>query len=180
MASGPGNGLYWQGFKLASNTFRYRKFPSKKFMCIISSTRTREKVKIKDISIKFFYKFFLIIKSWCICCSLHIKSLIKPPATISQRHKRAKTVLFDFTTPWKLLIFIIRLFRGETDQLSGATFRLSSVVKFGQTLPIGSTHFGFFYWFPLRSITYVTILQFWKKSLKLLHIALLGPYLGKN
>ena len=42
------------------------------------------------------------------------------------------------------LIFVIRFFRGETDQVSGASFMLSSVVKFGQILPIGSTHFGFF------------------------------------
>ena len=131
----------------------------KRNLCAHIQVQELEKgVKIKDISIKIFYKFLLIIKSWCICCSLHIKSLIKPPITISQRHKPAKTVLFDFTTQWKFLIFIIRFFRGETDQLSGATFRLSSVVKFGQNLPIGSTHFGFFYWFPLRSITYVTIL----------------------
>ena len=54
-------------------------------------------------------------------------------------------MLFDWTTPWKFLIFIIWFFRGETDQVSGTSFMLSSVVKFGQILPIGSTHFGFFF-----------------------------------
>ena len=39
------------------------------------------------------------MKSWYICSGLHIKGLIKPPVTISQHHKPAKTVLFDRTAP---------------------------------------------------------------------------------
>ena len=31
-----------------------------------------------------------------------------------------------------------------------------------------------------NNLTYVTMLQFWKKLIKLLKIALLGPYFGKN
>ena len=109
----------------------------------------RGKVKIKDINIKLFYKFLLIIKSWYICCGLHLKTL-----------------------HWKFLIFIIQFFRGETDQVRGTSLMLSSAVKFGQILPIWSTHFGFFLPISIEicheiwliSITYITILQFWKKN----------------
>ena len=45
---------------------------------------------------------------------------------------------------WKFLILIIRFFWGKTDQVSATSFMLSSVVKFGQILPTGSTHYGFF------------------------------------
>ena len=68
---------------------------------------------------------------------------------------------------------------------------LSSVVKFGQILPIGSTHFGFFFadfhWdmsgnlINIYNLHYNTVYSSEKKnSLKLLQIALSGPYLGKN
>ena len=40
----------------------------------------RTRAEIKDINIKLFYKFLLTIKSQYICCSLHLKSLIKPPS----------------------------------------------------------------------------------------------------
>ena len=48
---------------------------------IVALLRTR--VKIKDLNIKLFYKFLLIIKSWYICCGLHLKSFIK---LLSQFH----------------------------------------------------------------------------------------------
>ena len=93
-------------------------------------------------------------------------------------------------TPWKFLTFIIQFFQGETDQVSGTSFMLSSVVKFGQILLIGSSHFGFFFcWFPSRYVRKFNIynlhynavvLKKKKKMLKLLQIAYLGPYLGKN
>ena len=70
------------------------------------------------------------MKLWYICNGLHIKSLIKPPVTISQHHKPVKIVSFDRMALWKFLIFIIQFFWGETDQVSGASM-LSSVVKFG-------------------------------------------------
>ena len=46
-------------------------------------------------------------------------------------------MLFDcyLTTPWKLLIFIIRFSRGEIDQVNDGSFMLSSVVEFIQILP---------------------------------------------
>ena len=74
---------------------------------------------------------------------LLIKILHKPPITILQRHKSAKTMLFDQTTLWKFLIAIIRFFWGKTDEIIGALLMLSSVVKFGQILPIG-WDFGYF------------------------------------
>ena len=83
---------------------------------------------------------------------LTFKEFNSTPVTISH-HKPAKIVLFDWTTPWKFFIFIIQFFQGETDQVCGTSFMLSSLVKFGQILPIGSTHFGFFFsdfhWFAL-------------------------------
>ena len=56
----------------------------------------------------------------------------------------AKTALFDWTAPWKFLIFIIRFSRGEADKVSGASFMLSSAIQFGQNLPFSSTHLGLF------------------------------------
>ena len=50
-------------------------------------------------------------------------------------------MLFD----WRTLDFHHSIFpRRETDQVSGALFLLSSVIKVGQILLIGSIHFGFF------------------------------------
>ena len=72
------------------------------------------------------------------------KYLLKNPRRSFKLHKPAKTMLFDWPSPWKFLIFIIRFFWGKADQVSGALFILSSVVNFGQVLPIRSTHFGFF------------------------------------
>ena len=148
----------------------------------------RTRVKSKDINMKLFYKLLLNIKSWYICWCLHIKILNKPPVTILQCHKPAKTVLFDWTTSWKLLIFIIRFSQGETDQVSGSSFMLSSVVKFGQILPLRSTHFRFFFadfhwdmsgnWINIYNLCYHTVVL--KKITETFTIALLGLYLGKN
>ena len=147
----------------------------------------RTRVKIKDKSMKLFYKLLLNIKLWYIWC-FHIKILNKPPIPISQCYKPAKTMLFDWMTPRKFLIFIIWFSQGETDQVSG--FMLSSVVKFGKILLFRSTHFDFFFFFHFcwdmsgnwihiyYNLCYHTAVL--KKSLKLLQIALLEPYLGIN
>ena len=128
----------------------------------------RTRVKIKDKNMKLFYKLLLNIKLWYIWC-FHIKILNKPPIPISQCYKPAKTMLFDWMTPRKFLIFIIWFSQGETDQVSG--FMLSSVVKFGKILLFRSTHFDFFFFIFVEIcqeiefisiITYVIILQSWK------------------
>ena len=67
---------------------------------------------------------------------------------------------------------------------------LCYMVEFGQILPFSSTHFGIFLLISIEicqeveliSITYVktVVLKKKKQLVKLLKIALLGPYLGKN
>ena len=72
--------------------------------------------------------------------------------------------------------------------MSGASFMLSSVVKFGQVLTFSFTQLEFFLLISIETcqeielifVTYVVILYFWEKMVKLLNIALLRPYLCKN
>ena len=97
-----------------------------------------------------------------------------------------KNTLIDWTAPWKFLIFIIQFSQGEAGQVSGALF----MVEFGQILPFKSTHHGFFFadfwwdmlghWINIDNLCYHIVVLKKKNLAKLLKIALLGPYLGKN
>ena len=58
--------------------------------------------------------------------------------------KPEETNFLDWKALWKFLIFIIKFSGGETDQVCGALFMLSSVVKLGQILPLG--FFVDFHW----------------------------------
>ena len=142
----------------------------------------RTRVKVKYLNMNLFYKLLLNIKLWYICWFLQIKILNKPSIIISQHHKPAKTMLFD----WRTLDFHHSIFpRWETDQVIGASFMFSSVIKDGQILPIGSAHFGFFFadfhWDMSENfINIYNKLQYCSSEKKLLQIALLGTYLGKN
>ena len=71
-------------------------------------------IKIKDINIKFIYKLLVKIKSWYIWFGLHIKIFKKPQP---QFHvlEAWKMALFDWTTLWKFLIFIIWFSWGKTE-----------------------------------------------------------------
>ena len=59
--------------------------------------------------------------------------------------KLSKTALFDWMTQWKFLISIIQFLQGKADQVSGASFLLSSVVNFGQILLFSFTRFENFF-----------------------------------
>ena len=108
------------------------------------------RVKIKDLTIRVFYKFLLYIKPGYICCYLQKKINNPPPPTwgVWRGHQSftclnpAKTLwlLFDWTAPWKFLILIIWFSGGEAGQVCGVLF----MVDFGQILPLSSTHHGFF------------------------------------
>ena len=96
---------------------------------------------------KLFYKLHLNIKLWYIWC-LHAKILNKSPITNSCC-KPAKTMLFDWMTLWKFLIFIIRFSPGETDQISGASsvfFQWSNLVKLYPLDPPTLDFFVDFHW----------------------------------
>ena len=81
--------------------------------------------------------------------------------------KPVKIKLFDWIVPWKFLIFIIQFSWGKADQESSASF----VGEFGQMLPFSSTHLTFFFLISVEIcqeielifITYVLILEFWKR-----------------
>ena len=144
------------------------------------------RVKIKDLNVRIFYNFLLYIKPRYICCQFHKQINKKKTRRNFTCLKPAKTTLFDWTAPWKFLIFIIRFSWGETGQVTGTLF----MVEFGQILPFSSTHLAFFFfadfywdmlghWTNIYSLCYhIVVLK--KISVKLLKIALLRPYLGKN
>ena len=131
---------------MSSNAFRHRNFPQKnifaQFQVQELTKIIRTRVKINDLNIRIFTNFFQISNQG-IFAEIYINRLLHTYDNFTCL-KPAKTTLFDWTTPRKFLIFIIR-FSWREDQVSGTLLKLSSVVKFGQILPFRSTLFGLFF-----------------------------------
>ena len=148
----------------------------------------RTRVKIKDINIKFVYNLLLNIKSWYICCGLHIKIFKKNPSQIHNvtRLQKPRYLIGRLRENFWFSSFDF----SEVRQIRWVALRLCylqwlSLVKFYPLDPptlnfLADIHWDMSgNWINIYNLCYNTVVLK-KKSLKLLQIALLGPYLGKN
>ena len=95
---------------------------------LVKISRTR--IKIKDINRKFFYKLFLNIKSWNICCCFHIK-IFKEPLSQFLMLEASKNRVIWLDDSVKILDFHHSIFMRQDRSAVGLCYlQWSNLVKF--------------------------------------------------